>query len=54
MYLKIHKFTIYVNKTNNKKMERTYCTKDYNLLSETFFNKLSKENSKYTIEEAIK
>ena len=35
-------------------MERTYCTKDYNLLSETFFNKLSKENSKYTIEEAIK
>ena len=54
MYLKIHKFPIYVNKTNNKKMERTYCTKDYNLLSETFFNKLSKENSKYTIEEAIK
>ena len=35
-------------------MERTYCTKDYNLLSETFFNHLSKENSKYTIEEAIK
>ena len=35
-------------------MERTYCTKDYNLLSEKFFNQLSKENSKYTIEEAIK
>ena len=35
-------------------MERTYCTKDYNLLSETFFNHLLKENSKYTIEEAIK
>ena len=35
-------------------MERTYCTKDYNLLSERFFNHLSKENSKYTIEEAIK
>ena len=38
----------------NKKMERTYCTKDYNSLSERFFNHLSKENSKYTIEEAIK
>ena len=35
-------------------MERTYCTKDYNSLSERFFNHLSKENSKYTIEEAIK
>ena len=35
-------------------MERTYCTKDYNSLSETFFNHLLKENSKYTIEEAIK
>ena len=35
-------------------MERTYCTKDYNLLSEKFFNQLSKENTKYTIEEAIK
>ena len=35
-------------------MERTYCTKDYNSLSEMFFNQLSKENSKYTIEEAIK
>ena len=34
-------------------MERTYCTKDYNSLSERFFNHLSKENSKYTIEEAI-
>ena len=35
-------------------MERTYCTNDYNSLSEMFFNQLSKENSKYTIEEAIK
>ena len=35
-------------------MKITYCTKDYNSLSETFFNHLSKENSKYTIEEAIK
>ena len=34
-------------------MERTYCTKDYNLLSEKFFNQLSKENTKYTIEEAL-
>ena len=54
MYLEIHKFPIYEIKQINKKMERTYCTNDYNLLSETFFNKLSKENSKYTIEEAIK
>ena len=35
-------------------MERTYCTKDYNSLSEKFFKWLSEENSKYTIDEAIK
>ena len=35
-------------------MERTYCTKDYEKLSEMFFNDLSKENSNYTIDEAIK
>ena len=35
-------------------MERTYCTNDYNKLSESFYNSLSKEGSKYTIEEAIK
>ena len=32
----------------------TYCTNDYNKLSEMFFEKLSKENTKYTIDEAIK
>ena len=31
-----------------------YCTNDYNKLSEMFFEKLSKENTKYTIDEAIK
>ena len=31
----------------------TYCTNDYNKLSEMFFEKLSKENTKYTIDEAI-
>lgn len=35
-------------------MERTYCTKDYNNLSDIFFNWLSKENSTFTIEKAIK
>lgn len=35
-------------------MERTYCTNDYQKLSEIFFNDLTKENTKYTIEEAIK
>ena len=35
-------------------MERTYCTRDYNSLSEKFFKWLSEENSKYTIDEAIK
>ena len=35
-------------------MLRTYCTKDYQNLSVIFFNKLSKENSNYTIDEAIK
>lgn len=35
-------------------MERTYCTKDYNKLSEKFFNQLSSESSKYDINEAIK
>ena len=35
-------------------MTRTYCTKDYNLLTETLFNWLTKENSKYTIDEDIK
>lgn len=34
-------------------MVRTYCTKDYNNLSEIFFNWLSKENSTFTIEKAI-
>jgi len=34
-------------------MERTYCTRDYNSLSETFFIWLS-EGGKYTIDEAIK
>ena len=34
-------------------MTITYCTKDYNNLSETFFNWLSKENSTFTIEKAI-
>ena len=34
-------------------MERTYCTKDYNLLSEMFFKQLSKGGN-YTIDEAIK
>ena len=32
----------------------SYCTNDYNKLSEMFFEKLSKENTKYTIDEAIK
>ena len=35
-------------------MERTYCTKDYNKLSEKFFNQLSSESSKYDIDKAIK
>ncbi len=35
-------------------MVRTYCTKDYNNLSEIFFNWLSKENSTFTLEKAIK
>ena len=35
-------------------MTRTYFTKDYEKLSESFFNRLSTENSKYTIDEAIK
>ena len=35
-------------------MEITYCTKDYNKLSEKFFNQLSSESSKYDIDEAIK
>lgn len=35
-------------------MERTYCTNDYNKLSEKFFNQLSSESSKYDIDEAIK
>ena len=35
-------------------MERTYCTNDYSKLSENFYNNLSKEGSKYTIDEAIK
>ena len=34
-------------------MTRTYCTKDYQGLSETFFNWLSKENTTFTIEKAI-
>ena len=34
-------------------MERTYCTKDYQKLSEIFFNWLSKENTTFTIEKAI-
>jgi hypothetical protein len=34
-------------------MERTYCTKDYNSLSEKFFKWLS-EGGNYTIDEAIK
>ena len=34
-------------------MERTYCTKDYQNLSEIFFNWLSKENTTFTIEKAI-
>lgn len=34
-------------------MERTYCTKDYNSLSEKFFKWLS-EGRNYTIDEAIK
>lgn len=34
-------------------MERTYCTKDYQGLSETFFKQLSKGGN-YTIDEAIK
>ena len=34
-------------------MERTYCTKDYNSLSENFFKWLS-EGGNYTIDEAIK
>ena len=35
-------------------MRRTYCTNDYEKLSESFYNSLSKEGSKYTIDEAIK
>lgn len=34
-------------------MVRTYCTKDYDNLSEIFFNWLSKENTTFTIEKAI-
>lgn len=34
-------------------MERTYCTKDYQNLSEIFFKQLSKGDN-YTIDEAIK
>ena len=34
-------------------MERTYCTKDYNSLSEMFFKQLAKGGN-YTIDEAIK
>ena len=35
-------------------MERTYCTSNYSELSERFYNRLSMEGSKYTIDEAIK
>ena len=35
-------------------MERTYCANNYSELSERFYNRLSKEGSKYTIDEAIK
>lgn len=34
-------------------MTRTYCTKDYQGLSEILFNWLSKENTTFTIEKAI-
>lgn len=34
-------------------MERTYFTTDYQKLENMFFDDLSKENSKYTIDEAI-
>lgn len=34
-------------------MVRTYCTKDYDKLSEMFFNWLSKENTTFTLDKAI-